>query len=112
VRVFAEPDAGMPWGLLFVSAHNHFFSFGVAALLLSVLLTFTGLTGLPRVLLILAAFGGPVIDVGCWFLTKMHGAPWHFGVMLGGGLFGGAIATMALVVLWEAFLARPGARTP
>jgi hypothetical protein len=107
VRAVAEPDAGMPWGLLYVSAHNHLFAFGVAALLLSVLLTFTGLGGLPRVLLILAAFGGPVIDVGSWFLTKIHGAPWHFGVMLGGGLFGGAIAAMALVVLWEAFLARP-----
>jgi hypothetical protein len=99
----------MAWGPLFVSAHNHLFAFGVAALLLSVLLTYTGLTGFPRVALILAAFGGPVIDVGAWFLTKTQGAPWHFGVMLGGGLFGGAIASMALVVLWEAFLARPEA---
>lgn len=109
VRAVAEPDRGLPWGLLFVTAHNHLFAFGVAALLLSLLLTYTGLTGFPRIALILAAFGGPVIDVGSWFLTKTNGAPWHFGVMLGGGLFGGAIASMALVVLWEAFLARPRA---
>jgi hypothetical protein len=112
VRPFTEPDQGLPWGPLFVSAHNHLFAFAVAALLLSMLLTFTGLGTLPRVLLMLAAFGGPVIDVGCWFLTKVYGAPWHFGVMLGGGLFGGAVTVMALVVLWEAFLARPRAPTP
>jgi len=60
------------------------------------------------VLLILAAFAGPVIDVGCWFLTKLYGEPWHLGVMLGGALFGGTIAAMALVVLWESVLAKPG----
>ncbi len=104
-----EPDQGIAWGTLFVTAHNHCFGFAVAALLLSLLLTFTGLKGRLRVLLILAAFVGPAIDVGCWFLTKLYGAPFHLGVMLGGALFGGAIAAMALVVLWEAVLAKPGA---
>lgn len=104
-----EPDRGIAWGTLFVTSHNHFFAFAVAALLLSLLLTFTGLRSLPRVLLILAAFGGPLIDVGCWFLTKLYGAPFHLGVMLGGALFGIAIAAMAAVVLWEAVLARPAA---
>jgi hypothetical protein len=107
VKPFTEPDRGISWGALHVTAHNHMFAFAVAALLLSVLLTFTGLRGLPRVALILAAFGGPVLDVGGWFLTKLYGAPWHFAVLVGGGLFGGAVATMAAVVAWEALLARP-----
>ena len=107
VKAFAEPDHGISWGALHVTAHNHMFAFAVAALLLSMLLTFTGLRGLPRAALILAAFGGPVLDVGGWFLTKLYGEPWHLAVLAGGGLFGGAVATMAAVVLWEALLARP-----
>jgi hypothetical protein len=102
-----EPDTGMPLSQLYVSAHNHFFAFAVAALLLTLLLTFTALPSLPRTLLILAAFGGPVLDVGAWFLTKAFGEPFHLLVMMGGGLFGGAVATMAAVIAWEAFLARP-----
>jgi hypothetical protein len=99
-----QPDTGMPMGQLFISAHNHFFAFAVGALLLSVLLTFTGLKPLYRTLLILAAFGGPVLDVGGWFLTKAFGAPFHLLVMAGGGMFGGALATMAAVIAWEAFV--------
>lgn len=110
VQAVAAPDMGVPWGALLISAHNHFFVFAVAALLLSLLLTFTGLGGLPRTLLILAAFGGPVLDVGGWLLTKQLGAPFHWLVMAGGGMFGGALATMALVIAWEAFLARPAER--
>lgn len=106
-----EPDRGMPTSQLFISAHNHFFVFLVAALLLSLLLTFTGLTGLPRVLLILGAFGGPVLDVGGWFLTKAYGAPFHWLVMAGGGIFAGALVASALVILWEAAVARPKAPT-
>lgn len=101
-----EPDRGMPMGQLFISAHNHFFAFAIAALLLSLLLTFTALKPLYKTLLILAAFGGPVLDVGGWFLTKAFGAPFHLLVMAGGGMFGGALATMAAVLAWEAFLAR------
>lgn len=104
-----EPDRGMPMGQLFISAHNHFFAFAVASLLLALLLTFTGLQPLLRTLLILAAFGGPVLDVGGWFLTKAFGAPFHLLVMAGGGLFGGAVATMAAVIAWEALRGKPPA---
>ncbi len=102
-----RPDRGMPLSQLLISAHNHFFVFAVAALLLTGLLTFTGLTGLPRVLLILGAFGGPVLDVGGWFLTKAFGSPFHWLVMAGGGLFAGCLTGSALVILWEAAWARP-----
>lgn len=98
------PDTGIAWGELTVTAHNHFFSFAVAALLLSLLLSFTGLAARLQVALVLAAFAGPALDVGCWFLTKWYGAPFHLGVMLGGALFGGAMALMAAVILWEATL--------
>lgn len=107
VKPLTEPDRGIAWGTLTVTAHNHLFAFAVAALLLSLLLTCTGLTGLPRVALILGAFGGPVLDVAGWFLTKAQGEPWHYLVLLGGGTFGGSIALMATVIAWEALLARP-----
>lgn len=107
VSALAAPDRGIATSELFISAHNHFFVFAVAALLLSTLLTFTGLAGLPRLALILGAFAGPVLDIGGWFLTKAWGAPFHWLILAGGGMFGGSIATMAAVVLWESTLAKP-----
>jgi hypothetical protein len=101
VQVVAQPDRGMRLADLLVSAHNHAFAFAVMALLLSVAAACTGLPGRLKSLLVLLAFGGAALDVGSWFLTRTFGAPWHFGVLLGGGLFGAATLAMALAVLDE-----------
>ena len=50
---------------------------------------------------------GAALDVGSWFLTRAWGAPFEYGVMLRGGLFGLATGGMVAVVLDEVALARP-----
>ena len=106
----AKVDAGMPLSKLLISAHNHMFGFAVMALLLSVLLCASRVGGTLRTLLILAAFAGPLIDIGAWFLTRAFGAPFHWLVMAGGGMFGAATTLMALIVLRDA-LRGSGAKT-
>jgi hypothetical protein len=116
VLVVTGPDTGMTWSALLITAHNHLFAFTVAALLLGLAFCHASLSYVParlrgpvRVGAIVAAFVGPLLDVGSWLLTKQFGAPWQFGVIAGGGLFGGAVGFMAVVVLGEAVLARRAA---
>ena len=97
----AKMDGGMALGPLLISAHNHMYAFAVLALLLSLGLCASRWTGLPRTLLILAAFVGPLLDIGGWFLTRAFGEPFHWFVMVGGGMFGGATGLMALIILLD-----------
>ncbi len=99
---FTQPDRGISRGSLLISAHSHLFGLGVCALLLSLLLCHSRWGGWLRVLLILAAFGGPLLDIGGWLLTSELGAPFHFMVIAGGALFGGATALMAVLILADA----------
>jgi hypothetical protein len=102
VLVVARADEGMPWPSLLTSAHNHAFAFAVLALLLGLGVATTGLPRPLQVLSVLAAFAGAALDVGSWFLTKWLGAPWQYGVILGGGLFGAAVLLLAVALLDEA----------
>ncbi len=102
VAPLARYGAPTPLGPLLISAHNHLFGFSVLALLLSVGLCFTRVTGLPRGLLILAASGGAALDIAGWFLTRQWGSPFHLMVMAGGGLFGLSTSLMALALLRDA----------
>ncbi len=106
VLVVAQPDRGMPLGQLTISAHNHLFGFAVMALLLSLGLCMTRVGGRLRTVLILAAFVGPALDIGSWFLTKYVGAPFHLTVMAGGALFGLSTMAMALLILADALRLR------
>jgi hypothetical protein len=110
VRVVARQDDGMPWAALLTSAHNHVFAFAVAGLLLGLGMAGTGVRRGLQALLVLGAFGGAAIDVGCWVLTKAAGSPFHLGVVLGGALFGGSALAMAAALLDEAMLGGAGAR--
>ncbi|MDJ0976094.1 MAG: hypothetical protein QNJ98_16665 [Planctomycetota bacterium] len=96
---YTQPDRGMAMGALLISAHNHLFGFAVSSLLLTLLLCHSRWGGWLRVGLILAAFAGPLLDIGGWFLTHYQGAPFQYMVILGGALFGGATTLMALLVL-------------
>ena len=98
----AQPGRGMTAGALLVSAHNHLFAFAVASLLLGVLTALSGVRRSVAVALVLAAFSGAAADVGGWFLTAAHGAPWEKIVVLGGASFGLATTLMALLVFDEA----------
>jgi hypothetical protein len=110
VLVVAEPDRGMPWTDLLVSAHNHAFAFAVLALLLSLGTAFTPFLGRWRFVLVAGAFLGAALDVGSWFLTKRFGEPFHLGVVAGGGLFGATSAAMSALVLVEVLRDRRASR--
>lgn len=111
VRAVAQMEGGMPLALLTISAHNHAFGFAVLAFLLSVLFCFSRVTGRFRYALILAAFAGPLLDISGWFLTRSLGAPFQYQVLLGGALFGGSTALMALLILRDITGSCRGARS-
>ena len=93
----AQLDTGMALGDLLTSAHNHAFGFAVLSLLVAWIFTATAWRGPIVPLLVSGAFVGALLDVACWFLTKFVGAPFQYGVMLGGGLFAASVACMALL---------------
>lgn len=109
-QVVPVTGPGMPLSSLLISAHNHMYAFAVLSLLLALGLCASRLQGTLRTVLIVAAFLGPLLDIGGWFLTRSYGAPFHWFVMLGGALFGAATTIMALVVLHDAVRGR-GAST-
>lgn len=106
---YAQAGEGMPLGRLLISAHNHLFGFAVLALLLALLFCATRLGGRLRIPILVAAFLGPALDIGGWFLTRSVGAPFQYMVMAGGALFGIATTLMALAVLAEALGLGPAA---
>ena len=93
----AGADTGISVRELATSSHNHVMGFAVVALLTSLVFSGTRWRGPIVPLLVVGAFGGSVIDVSSWWLTKAWGHPWEFGVLLGGGIFGAC--TMAMVTL-------------
>ncbi len=101
VRAVARAAPAISTSNLLVTAHNHAFAFSVLALLLSLLVVGTGAPGALKALLVASAFGGAVLDVGGWFATRAFGDPWPAAVLVGGGAFGAAIGTMALLALFE-----------
>ena len=92
----------MPIARLLLSAHNHLFGFSVLALLLALGLCLTRLASPLRGALIVAAFGGAAIDIAGWFITRTWGSPFHWMILIGGGLFGLSTALMALLILRDA----------
>lgn len=107
VQAVSAKGEGMPLASLLTSAHNHAFGFGMLLLVFGLGCAFTGLPATMRVLLPLAAFVGGAMDLGGWFLARTFGAPFHLVVLVGGALFGLALAAMALAVLVEVVLPRP-----
>jgi hypothetical protein len=104
VLAAAQPDRGMAWHELSTTSHNHLFGFLVGALLVGGAFTATRWRGPVVPLLVLLAFGGALVDVAGWWLTKRHGAPFHLLVMAGGGAWGASICAMAVLTLDEVWL--------
>jgi hypothetical protein len=101
VAEFAKPATGMSIHDLATSSHNHLIGFAIVALVTSWIFTHTLWRGAIVRLLVLASFGGAAIDVACWWFTRSVGHPFEYGVILGGGLFGGAVMGMAILSLDE-----------
>ena len=106
IKPFTVPGQGMSLGPLLISAHNHLFGFAVLALLLSLAFVGTRVPTRLQIPVIVAAFLGPALDIGGWFLTRSAGAPFHYMVILGGALFGIATTLMAAAVLVDALRLR------
>jgi hypothetical protein len=112
IQPFTVPGQGMSLGPLLISAHNHLFGFAVLALLLAVAFCGTRVPTRVQIPVIVAAFLGPALDIGGWFLTRGMGAPFHYLVILGGALFGLATTIMAVAVLFDALRIRRGGAAP
>lgn len=100
----AGPDTGMTLDELTTSSHNHLMGFAVAGLLVGLLFTASRWRGPIVPLLASGVFAGAALDVASWWLTHWHGSPFHYGVLLGGGLFGGCLTAMAVLSLDELWL--------
>ena len=90
VLPLTRPGGGMSKSELATSSHNHLFGFAVLSLVMSFAFTATRWRGALVPGLILAAFVGSVVDIASWWATRSYGAPWHWGVIVGGALFGSA----------------------
>jgi len=109
-----RPGQGMALARLLRTAHNHLFGFSVLALLLSLGLCLTRVRARLCQGLILAASGGAALNIAGWFLTRAWGSPFHWMVLIGGGLFGLSSTLMALFILRDALasgLPAPAPRT-
>jgi hypothetical protein len=100
----AGVDTGMPYPELATSSHNHLAGFAVMALLVSLVFTASRWRGPVVPILVAGAFVGAGLDVASWWLTRAHGSPWHWGVLVGGGSFGSCVMTMVALSLDELWL--------
>ena len=100
----AGPDTGMTLDELTTSSHNHLMGFAVAGLLVGLLFSASRWRGPIVSLLSAGVFVGAAIDVASWWLTHWKGSPFHYGVLLGGGLFGASLTAMAVLSLDELWL--------
>jgi hypothetical protein len=101
VVAMAGPDRGMTLDDLTTTTHNHLMGFAVAGLLVGMIFTASRWRGPVVSLLAAGVFVGAAIDVLSWWLTHWHGSPWHYAVLLGGGIFGGCLSAMAVLSLDE-----------
>ena len=100
----AGPDTGMSLAELTTSSHNHLMGFAVAGLLVGLVFSASRWRGPLVPLLAAGTFVGAAIDVTSWWLTRWHGHPFEYGVLVGGGLFGACLTAMAALSLDELWL--------
>jgi hypothetical protein len=111
VKAALRPDTGMSLHDLATSSHNHMMGFAVVSFLVSIVFSFTRWRGAWVAVPIVAAFVGPAVDVGSWWLTRAHGAPFQWGVIAGGALFGASVLWMIALSLDELWLRGAVGRT-
>lgn len=102
VKDLTRPDEGMSFERLALLTHQHLFGMGLLVLALSLVLLGTAWTRNITTVLILAGFSGVLLDVGGWWLTKLHGglAP----VVLIGGVMTGLFFALGIGAVWWDFL--------
>lgn len=106
----AARGAGMSLGELARTTHNHLAGFAMLGLLVGLVASGTRVRPGLKLVLGAAPFVGAALDVGGWWLTWAHGAPFHLLVLAGGALFGAGIVGQALLALDDLVLGGAVAR--
>ncbi len=104
VTRFTTFDAGPSVAHLNKLSHSHLAGFALLAVVTSLLFTRTRYRMLVAAPLFVGAAIGPMLDVTGWWLTKFHGMPWPWLVIVGGALFGVSVLVMAILTLDELWL--------
>ncbi len=105
VEPVTAPDGGMSWSALARSSHAHLFGMGTLYALAGLVFLMTDTRPRWKGICVALPFVAMLLDIGCWWLTKLH-AGFAVGVVAGGGLLGVAFAALVLRPLWE--LVTPG----
>ncbi|MBN2223666.1 MAG: hypothetical protein JW765_03230 [Deltaproteobacteria bacterium] len=100
VMKYVTVSTGVSPGRLGTLSHTHLISHGVMFFLLSLVFIATTVGDRWKILLVLMAYAGIVIDVFSWWLAKTAAAFAYFSV-IGGALLGIAFLFFFFVPLWE-----------
>jgi hypothetical protein len=109
VAAVTGPDTGVSYLSLARSSHAHLFGMGVLYALAGLVFLLTDARPRTKALTAAAPFVAMFLDIGCWWLTKLH-AGFAVGIVAGGALLGLAFAVLILRPLWE--LCTPGRPAP
>ncbi len=103
VMKYVAVSTGVSPGRLGTLSHTHLISHGVMFFLLSLIFIATTVKDRWKILLVLTAYAGIVMDVFSWWLAKTAAAFAYFSVV-GGALLGIAFLFFFFVPLWEMWL--------
>lgn len=104
VKRFTKMDTGVSESRLAKLSHSHLAGFALLAIMTSLIFGATRYRWPIVVPLFLMVFLGPMLDVTGWWLTKYHGMPWPYLIMIGGALFGVGLMAMVVLALDELWL--------
>ncbi len=102
VAAVTGPDSGKSYLSLARSSHAHLFGMGVLHALAGLIFLMTDTRPRTKALVVAAPFVAMFLDVGCWWLTKLHPG-FAVGVVAGGVLLGVAYAVLIVRPLWESW---------
>lgn len=100
VAAVTVPDTGMSYLSLARSSHAHLFGMGVLYALAGLVFLMTDAGPAVKTAVVASPFVAMFVDIGCWWLTKLH-AGFAVGVVAGGVLLAAAFGVLVLWPLWE-----------
>ncbi len=106
VRVVCTPDTGVGAPALARSTHAHLFGFSLLLLGLGGAFLMSDAGRRMKTTVVSVAFLAMYVDVGCWWLAKLHPA-FCWGIVAGGALMALAVAYILVRCLWELWGPRP-----
>jgi hypothetical protein len=92
--------------LLVQTSHTHLFGQTLIAGLLGLIFLFATLPETVKALIVALPFVGTAVDIGGMWLTRFGSPELSVLVIAGGTLFAGGYALIAVVVLWQLWIAK------